>query len=109
MTDSIDTLSWLLHKVHALGADAADAVLFENVDVSASRRLRNPEGLERSESKAVGLRAFCGKQQAMVSSTDTGRDALAELAERAVAMAKAAPPDPDCGLAPASLHATHIP
>ena len=99
-----DTLSWLLKETRRLGADACDAVLFETVDVSTSWRLGKPEGLERSESKAVGLRAFIGQQQATVSATDTHKDALLELSARAVAMAKATPADPDSTLAPESLY-----
>jgi len=40
-----------------------------------------------------------GKRQAMVSSTDFSPEALKELATRAVAMAKAVPEDPFCGIA----------
>ena len=106
---TINLLDWLLDQTHRLGASAADAVLFENVDVSTSYRLGKPEGMERSESKAVGLRAFIGGQQAIVSATDTHKDALLELAERAVAMAKATPADPDSTLAPDALYARDIP
>ena len=109
MTDTLDTLSWLVDKARATGASAADAVMFESVDVSASRRLRKPEGMERSESKALGLRAFVGQQQAIVSTTDTSKEALTELAARAIAMAKAAPADPDSTLAPDALIARTIP
>ncbi len=108
MQNNLDTITWLLDKARALGADAADAVMFETVDISTSRRLGNPEGLERSESRAVGLRAFSGQQQAMASSTDISRSALEELAVNAVAMAKAAPPDPDAKLAPQSLQAKEV-
>jgi len=103
MSDPLDTLSWLLDKARNFGADAADAVMFETVDASTSRRMRNPEGLERAESKALGLRTFVGSQQAIVSGTDTHKDALTELAERAVAMARATPADPDSTLAPEHL------
>ena len=107
--DSLDKLGWLLEHARRSGAEACDAVMFETVDVSTSYRLGKPEGMERSESKAVGLRAFIGAQQAIVSGTDTGKDALQELAERAVAMARATPADPDSTLAPESLYAKEIP
>jgi PmbA protein len=42
---------------------------------------------------------FVGKRQAIVSSSDRSASALKELVERAVAMARAAPEDPFCGLA----------
>ena len=44
-------------------------------------------------------RVFVGKQQAIVSSTDFEPDTLWDVVERAVAMAKAVPEDPYCGLA----------
>ncbi len=42
--------------------------------------MRQPEGLERSESSGIGLRAFVGDRMATASSSDTGKQALsAEL------------------------------
>ena len=66
-----------------------------------AQRLGEPEKLERAESRDLGLRVFMGKRQAIVSSTDFKPDALDELVERAVAMAKVAPEDPHCGIAAA--------
>jgi PmbA protein len=106
MKSSLDTISWLLREAKAQGADNADSVLFETVDMNVSQRLGKPEGLERSESKAIGIRAFVGEKQAIASSTDLSQEALKELASRAVSMARMAPPDPDGKLAPAKLHAT---
>jgi PmbA protein len=103
MTDAIDSLSQLLEFACTCGADAADAVMFETVEISASQRMGKPEGMERSENKALCLRAFAGRQQAIVSTNDIRRDELKELATRAIAMAKAAPPDPDSTLAPDDL------
>lgn len=109
MPEPKDTLCWLLDQTRALGADACDAVLFDTTDISTSIRLGKPEGLERAESKAVGLRVFMGQQQAIVSGTDTEKNALLELAQRAVSMAKMTPPDPDSALAPPSLYSTSMP
>src|SRR3546814_13218968 len=50
-----------------------------------------------------------GKRQAVVSSTDTSPTALAELVERAVAMARNVPEDPHCGLADNAEIARGIP
>jgi len=108
MVDHIDTLSLVLQKAKALGADAADAVLFETVDVNRGIRLGKPEGLERSESKGLGLRAFVGHRQAIVSTSDTSPESLAELAEHCVSMAKVTPPDADSTLAPMGLYPTSI-
>jgi len=104
-----DLLAQLLDQSRRNGAEACDAVLFETVDVSTSCRLGKPEGIERSESRALGLRVFIGQQQAIVSTTDMTKDALAELSERAVSMARATPADPDSTLAPDDLYADSIP
>lgn len=57
------------------------------------------EQAERSEGIDIGLRVFVGQRQACVSSSDTKPATLAQMAERAVAMAKEAPEDPYAGLA----------
>jgi PmbA protein len=96
----LDTLDWLLAEAKAQGADAADAVVFESLSSGVSYRFGKLEDVERSESRDLGLRVFIGKRQAAVASTDLGREALKKVAERAVAMARLAPEDPYCGLAP---------
>lgn len=109
MTDALNTLEWLLRKTREYGADAADALFFDTVSISNSERLGKPEGIERSENSAVGLRCFIGQKQAMVSTTDMRKDTLNELAERVVSMARASQPDPYCALAPAELLAKDTP
>ena len=100
----LSTLDSLLDKAGKAGADAADAVVVEGTSLSVSFRLGQPEKVERAEGGDIGLRVFIGRQQAIVSSADRSEKALAELAERAVAMAKEVPEDPYCGLAdPAQL------
>jgi len=96
--DSADILAALLAKAKQAGADAADAVIAHGIALSASYRLGKPEDLERSEGRDLGLRVLLGRQQAMVSTTDLAGDALDTLVERAIAMARAVPEDPYCGL-----------
>jgi len=96
----------IIAKAKAAGADAADALIYESASMSARYRLRALEEVERSESRDLGLRVFVGQRQANVSSTDYAPETLSELVDRAVAMAKAAPEDPYCGLAPQELLAT---
>ncbi|HKD46056.1 MAG TPA: metallopeptidase TldD-related protein [Rhizomicrobium sp.] len=91
------------------GADAADALLVENVSTSVSYRLGNLEDVERSESADLGLRVFVGNRVAMISSSDFSSDAVAALPERAITMAKLAPEDRFAGLAPRDLLARAIP
>lgn len=107
--DALNLLSDLITTAKGAGAEAADAVLFRSVSLSLARRLGKPEGLERAESDDLGLRVLIGKRQAVVSSTDISAQALAELAARAVAMARAAPEDPHCGLAEPPLLAREVP
>ena len=102
MAQDSDTLQQLNNLVDAAlkaGADAADAVDIKSIALSHAQRLGEVEKVERAESRDLGLRVFIGHKQAVASSTDPGDDALAELIERAIAMAKAVPDDEHCGLA----------
>ncbi len=92
----------LLSKAKAKGAESADAVMVQGISVSVAQRMGKLETLERSEGGDLGLRVFMGKKQAVVSSSDYSPEAMDELAERAVAMARLAPEDPYCGIADAS-------
>jgi PmbA protein len=100
-TDLLSLLEDCVRRALKAGADAADALAYDSQSLSVARRLDKPERLERSESRDLGLRVFVGNRQAMVSSSERTADALAELAERAVAMARVVPEDPFCGLASA--------
>jgi PmbA protein len=103
MTDAssqhLNFLSDLLAAAKRAGADAADAVLVEGWSISHRRRLGQLEKLERSEGQDLGLRVFCGKRQAIVSTSDRSKATIDPLVERVIAMANAAPEDPFCGLA----------
>ncbi len=94
-----DLLQGLIEKARRLGATDADAIFIDSRSVSAAQRLGKPEAVERSESHDLGLRALVGKRQAVVSTTDLKPDALDELVERVVAMAKVTPEDAYAGLA----------
>jgi len=89
------------------GADAADAVAVRAVSLAVEVRNGGVEESERSEGDDVGLRVFVGRRQAVVSTNDIKID-VAQLAERAVAMARAAPEDPFAGLADSSRLARDI-
>ncbi len=106
---SLDLLGDLVAAAKRAGADAADALLVDGVGLAVARRLGKLEGIERSEGSDLGLRVFVGKRQATVSANDFGKEALAEVVERAVAMARAAPEDPFCGLADADQLARSFP
>lgn len=106
MTDTIDA-SKLVDRVAALveaakksGADAADAVAVRGRSTGVSVRLGKVESTEASESDDISLRVFVGRRVASVSATASSDPA--ELAGRAVAMARVSPEDPFQGLADAS-------
>jgi PmbA protein len=90
------------------GADAADALAVRGMSQSVNVRDRAVEESERSESDNVGLRAFIGRRQAVVSTNDLSGEGADALAERAVAMARAAPEDRFAGLAETELLARDI-
>ncbi len=100
MTDALlDIAADLVSRARKLGATAADAMVVEQSEVSVSIREGAVENLERSEAKGVGLRVFAGQSSAIISGSVLTPESLQKLAERALAMAKAAPPDEYCGLA----------
>ncbi|EGD59703.1 microcin-processing peptidase 1 [Novosphingobium nitrogenifigens DSM 19370] len=98
-----DRCEALIRRALSAGAEAADAVYVANSSESVTVRLGSLEDVERSESEHVGLRVFAGGGSASIGSTDLGDGALDELASRAVAMARLAPPDPFAGLADEAL------
>jgi PmbA protein len=98
----------LVAAARRAGADAADAVAERGMSLSVEVRDGTVEASERSEGDNMGLRAFVGRRQAVVSTNDlTGN--LDELAERAVAMARVAPEDKFAGLAEPDRLAKQIP
>ncbi len=98
-SDSQNLLEDLIKKAKAAGADAADAVMFRSVSVSHAQRLGKMEKLEREESNDLGLRVFIGKRNAVVSSSDSSPEAINELVDRVVSMARVVPEDPYAGIA----------
>ena len=107
--EALNLLEDLIGCAKKTGAEAADAVFVKGVSLSQTIRLGKPEHLERSEGSDIGLRVLMGKRQAMVSSSDASPEALDELCERAVAMARAVPEDPYCGLAKPDQLAKNFP
>lgn len=93
----------LIDLARKCGADTADAIYSGSSSEAVQVRLGKLEDIERSESEHLDLRVFVGSRSASIGSTDLSDAALAELAARAVDMARAAPEDKFAGLAPAEL------
>ncbi len=96
--DSHAALAALLDYARKAGSDSAEASFAAREAISAEVRMGALEGMEREEGRSVALRAFIGKRQAAASSTDLSASGLKALADRTVAMARAAPEDKYCGL-----------
>jgi PmbA protein len=100
MTDRMaDTAGKLLALAKEAGADAADVLAVAGEFIEVEMREGVTEKLERSEDRDFGLRVLVGQGQAVVSTSRDDAASLRMVAERAVAMAKAAPPDSFAGLA----------
>ena len=100
MTASLSDLTQqLLDLAARAGADHADAIAVDGTSLSIDVRGGALEQADRSEGIDIGLRVLIGQKQAVVSSSDTKPDTLAQMAERAIAMAREAPDDPYAGLA----------
>ena len=99
----------LIAAARRAGAEAADAVVISETSVGIGVADRALEEAERSEGLDLGLRVLIGARQACVAASDPRPDTLAEMAERAVAIAREAPEDAYCGLATAEDIAGAVP
>lgn len=104
MADDLKLAEALLAAARRAGAEAADVLVVSATSLGVGVRDGRLEEAQRAEGRDLGLRVLMGRRQACVSASDDRAEALAQMAERAVAMAREAPEDPWCGLAePAQL------
>ena len=104
-----DRAERLVKAALAAGADTADAVAVRGLSQGIEVRDGQVEESESSEGDDLGLRVLVGRRQAVVSTNDVSGDGSKALAERAVAMARAAPEDKYAGLADEALLAHKFP
>ena len=98
----------LVAAARRAGADQVDALAVRSVSLAVEVRDGAVEESERSEGDDLGLRVIVGHKQAVVSTNDLKGDGFDALAERAVAMARAAPDDRFAGLADVSQLARDV-
>jgi PmbA protein len=98
LSDILTSASQFLDLAKRAGADAADVIAVAGTSVHVNVLNGALDNVERSEVTDFGLRVFVDGASAIVSGTAQSASDLATLAERAVAMAKIAPPDPALGL-----------
>jgi PmbA protein len=96
--DTLSLLADLIARARAAGADEADAVLVAGTSLGVTVRHGAVEHVERAEGRDLGLRVFVGRRSASVSSSAVDPAGFAQLAARAVDMARAVPEDPYGGL-----------
>jgi PmbA protein len=108
-TPLTDLAERLVAAARRAGADSADALAVRGVSLSIEVRDGAVEESQRSEGDDLGLRVLVGRKQAVVSTNDLKGDGFDALAERAVAMARAAPEDRFAGLADPALLARTVP
>ncbi len=108
-SDLADLAQRLVSAAQRAGADQADALVVRSVSLSVEVRDGAVEESQRSEGDDLGLRVLVGHKQAVVSTNDLKGNGFDALAERAVAMARAAPEDRFAGLADAALLASTFP
>ena len=108
-SDLTDLAERLVAAARRAGADQADAIAVRSVSLSVDVRDGAVEETQRSEGDDLGLRVIVGHRQAVVSSNDLKGNGFDMLAERAVAMARAAPEDRFVGLADPALLAQQFP
>ncbi len=99
ITSLSDLTEALLAAAKAAGATQADAIATRGSSLSIDVRDGTLEHAERAEGTDIGLRVLIDKRQACVSASDTRAQTITTMAERAVAMAREAPQDPNLGLA----------
>lgn len=97
----------MLYAAERAGAQAADAIVIKGDSLSIEVANGALEHAERAEGVDLGLRVLIGLRSAVVSVSDASDATIEVMAERAVAMAKAAPEDPYIGLAEAGQLAAH--
>jgi len=99
----------LVSAARRAGAEEADALAVRSVSLAVEVRDGAVEESQRAESDDLGLRVIVDHRQAVVSTNDLKGDGFDALAERAIAMARAAPRDRFAGLADAAQLARALP
>src|SRR5690242_1679245 len=90
-----------LARARQFGATSADAIVIDGRSIEVAVRDGATESLEQSEACEIGLRVFVGQSSAAIATAKIDAQGIERIAEQAVAIARAAPPDPYAGIADA--------
>lgn len=97
-----------VRHARALGADAVHAVAADGRSTELQILDGQIEKVEQAEALDISLKVYSGKSSATISGSVLTKDAIHRLAEKALAMARLAPPDPFAGIADAEQLARDI-
>ena len=97
-SNTLSSAEQFLDLAQKAGADAADVLAVNGTSVQVRVRNGATDKVERSEATDFGLRVFVNGASALVSGTARTAQDYQTLAERAVAMARVAPPDASLSL-----------
>ena len=91
-----------LESAARAGASQADVLLVEGDDREVRVRGDEIEFVKQAQERGLGIRALVdgkeGRQTSIVSTSDLAPEAVARMAEEAVALARATAADPTAGL-----------
>ena len=96
--DYRDLATDLLQMARSAGAGAADLLVADGTEFSATVRRGEVETLKEAGSKGLGIRVFVGQRTASSYTSDFSRPALQRLVEETVGMARATGEDAAAGL-----------
>ena len=97
--DNLNQMDDMLTALKKAGADEAEIAIGENVSFDMHCRMGHITDSNHAEGRDLSLRAFIGKRKADVHISLDGAIDFKAISDRIIAMAKAAPEDPFCGLA----------
>ncbi len=89
----------IIKKLKKKGCDQSDVFFLESSSKSSSRRMKNLEKNEQSENREIGIRAFLGKKQSIISSNNFSLKNIDLLIDRLFDMVSVVPENKFCGLA----------
>jgi PmbA protein len=104
-----ETAQRLADEAVRRGASAAEVVMKRRKEFSVSVRLGDVEKVKESIDQGLGLRVLIDGQQSSVSCSDFSEDAVLQLVDEAIELARAASPDESAGLPEAGELASEFP
>ena len=104
-----ETAQRLADEAVKRGASAAEVVMKRRKEFTVSVRLGDVEKIKESIDQGLGLRVLIDGQQSSVSCSDFSEDAVHQLLDEAIGLARAASPDESAGLPQASEMAGELP